>query len=116
MRSLTEQEKEAERRRWHDRRARGDEAKKYHVNQERAVHAAAWKAPEEVMKPVTRAGLLSFGKYKGKKTFEQVLSEDRGYLAYCGMVKNKEVIDFLQEKGLLACPVPGAEQGAKGVG
>ena len=38
-------------------------------------HAAAWKEPEEVMKPVR--GLVTFGKYKGKKTFEEVLFEDR---------------------------------------
>lgn len=102
MRSLTPEEKEAEKGSWRDRLARGDEAKREQVSQEREVHAAAWKEPEEPTRPVVGSELLTFGKYKGKKTLEGVLSKDRGYLVFGVMVKNPQVISFLQEKGILA--------------
>ncbi len=87
-----------ERCKWRDRLARGVEAKKEHVNQERASHAAA----PEVMKPAKGFGMVTFGKYKGKKTFDEVLSKDRSYFVFSVVVKNKEVIFFLHEKGILA--------------
>ena len=102
LRSLTPEEKEAEKVCWRDRLARGDEAKKEQVSQDREVHAAAWKEPEEPTRPVVGSELLTFGKYKGKMTLEGVLSKDRGYLVFCVMVKNPQVISFLQKKGILA--------------